>query len=106
MYLSIDSFSTKLENAASKVVKDGQLVSTSLTYEDQHQPQRKVSIMLVKKKTTNYLEFIYMCLTCNFYPLYISILVFLTERDKAHTQEPNQEDFLVPLNEMKILIMH
>lgn len=50
VYLSIDSFSTKVENEASKVVKDGQSVSTSLTYEDQPQPQTKVNITLIKEK--------------------------------------------------------
>lgn len=83
VYLSIDSFSTKLENAASKVVKDGPSVSTNLTYEDQHQPQRKVNIILFKKKTTNYLEFIYMCLSCIFYPLYISILFFFNREGQS-----------------------
>lgn len=40
---SVETFKTvpKLENTASKVVKDGPSVSTNLTYEDQHQPQRK-----------------------------------------------------------------
>lgn len=92
VYLCIYSFSTKLENAP-KVVKerkDGP--SVSLPYEDQPQPQPKVNVILVKEKLPIILTAytMYMYLSCNFYPLIIFKLgVFLTERDNAHTQEPN-----------------
>lgn len=87
--LCIDSFSTKLENAASKVVKDGQSVSTSLTYEDQPQPQPKVNIILIKEKLLIILSS-FTCIWVAIFILYTLIFlfcIFFLQRETKPTQE-------------------